>query len=130
MPCKLSSCECVVRKDWEARKCLHRALWGPLCSASDSENHLDMSRSQQTCRCTKLNQSCISLSHPNYVVLLLMWSSALLREGPHSGSILPQEGDLHELLLDLMCRFAPDQLLSFLHTSQHYRLEDAIQVLL
>uniref|UniRef100_A0AAX7SRD5 RING-type domain-containing protein n=1 Tax=Astatotilapia calliptera TaxID=8154 RepID=A0AAX7SRD5_ASTCA len=36
-------------------------------------------------------------------------------------------GDLHELLLDLMCRFAPDQLLSFLHTSQHYRLEDAIQ---
>uniref|UniRef100_A0AAX7T7J2 RING-type domain-containing protein n=1 Tax=Astatotilapia calliptera TaxID=8154 RepID=A0AAX7T7J2_ASTCA len=81
-----------------------------------------------TAVCTKLNQSCISLSHPNYVLLLLMWSSALLREGPHSGSILPQEGDLHELLLDLMCRFAPDQLLSFLHTSQHYRLEDAIQI--
>lgn len=71
VPCKLSSCECVVRKDWEARKCLHRALWRPLCSASDNENHLDMSRSQQTCRC------CISLSHPNYVLLFLMWSPLL-----------------------------------------------------
>uniref|UniRef100_A0A669CV68 VPS8 subunit of CORVET complex n=1 Tax=Oreochromis niloticus TaxID=8128 RepID=A0A669CV68_ORENI len=55
-------------------------------------------------------------------------SELQVREGPHSGSILPQEGDLHELLLDLMCRFAPDQLLSFLHTSQHYRLEEAIQI--
>uniref|UniRef100_A0A3B4FP28 VPS8 subunit of CORVET complex n=1 Tax=Pundamilia nyererei TaxID=303518 RepID=A0A3B4FP28_9CICH len=55
-------------------------------------------------------------------------STEILMEGPHSGSILPQEGDFHELLLDLMCRFAPDQLLSFLHTSQHYRLEDAIQI--
>uniref|UniRef100_A0A668T575 RING-type domain-containing protein n=1 Tax=Oreochromis aureus TaxID=47969 RepID=A0A668T575_OREAU len=63
--------------------------------------------------------------------LLFNFLNCLLesREGPHSGSILPQEGDLHELLLDLMCRFAPDQLLSFLHTSQHYRLEEAIQTL-
>ncbi|XP_005461491.1 vacuolar protein sorting-associated protein 8 homolog isoform X4 [Oreochromis niloticus] len=62
--------------------------------------------------------------------LLFNFLNCLLesREGPHSGSILPQEGDLHELLLDLMCRFAPDQLLSFLHTSQHYRLEEAIQI--
>uniref|UniRef100_A0A3Q0RJ38 VPS8 subunit of CORVET complex n=1 Tax=Amphilophus citrinellus TaxID=61819 RepID=A0A3Q0RJ38_AMPCI len=51
-----------------------------------------------------------------------------LKEGLPSGAILPLEGDLHELLLDLLCRFAPDQLLSFLHTSQHYRLEEAIQI--
>uniref|UniRef100_A0A4W6F917 VPS8 subunit of CORVET complex n=1 Tax=Lates calcarifer TaxID=8187 RepID=A0A4W6F917_LATCA len=43
------------------------------------------------------------------------------------GIILPQERDLHELLLDLLCRFAPQQLLSFLQASQHYRLEEAIQ---
>uniref|UniRef100_A0A8C4I5I9 RING-type domain-containing protein n=1 Tax=Dicentrarchus labrax TaxID=13489 RepID=A0A8C4I5I9_DICLA len=44
------------------------------------------------------------------------------------GILLLQEHDLHELLLDLMCRFAPQQLLSFLQTSQHYRLEEAIQI--
>uniref|UniRef100_A0A8C4I8B8 RING-type domain-containing protein n=1 Tax=Dicentrarchus labrax TaxID=13489 RepID=A0A8C4I8B8_DICLA len=44
------------------------------------------------------------------------------------GYLGTQEHDLHELLLDLMCRFAPQQLLSFLQTSQHYRLEEAIQI--
>ena len=39
------------------------------------------------------------------------------------------EHDLHELLLDLLCRFAPQNLLSFLQTSQHYRLKEAIEVL-
>uniref|UniRef100_A0A8C4I8E3 RING-type domain-containing protein n=1 Tax=Dicentrarchus labrax TaxID=13489 RepID=A0A8C4I8E3_DICLA len=52
----------------------------------------------------------------------------LFREGHHPGILLLQEHDLHELLLDLMCRFAPQQLLSFLQTSQHYRLEEAIQI--
>uniref|UniRef100_A0A8C3AIK4 Vacuolar protein sorting-associated protein 8 homolog n=1 Tax=Cyclopterus lumpus TaxID=8103 RepID=A0A8C3AIK4_CYCLU len=50
------------------------------------------------------------------------------REGHHPGTVLPLERDLHELLLDLLCRFGPQQLLSFLQTSQHYRLEEAIQI--
>uniref|UniRef100_A0A8D0A3F3 VPS8 subunit of CORVET complex n=1 Tax=Sander lucioperca TaxID=283035 RepID=A0A8D0A3F3_SANLU len=52
----------------------------------------------------------------------------LAKEGHHSGTNLPLERDLHELLLGLLCRFAPQQLLSFLQTSQHYRLEEAIQI--
>uniref|UniRef100_A0A3Q1ALI2 RING-type domain-containing protein n=1 Tax=Amphiprion ocellaris TaxID=80972 RepID=A0A3Q1ALI2_AMPOC len=62
--------------------------------------------------------------------ILFKFLSCLLepREGPHSESLLPLERDLNELLLDLLCRFAPHQLLSFLHTSQHYRLEEAIQI--
>ncbi|XP_044068934.1 vacuolar protein sorting-associated protein 8 homolog isoform X3 [Siniperca chuatsi] len=62
--------------------------------------------------------------------LLFKFLSCLLepREGHHSGTILPLEHDLHELLLDLLSRFAPHQLLSFLQTSQHYRLEEAIQI--
>ncbi|XP_038593280.1 vacuolar protein sorting-associated protein 8 homolog isoform X1 [Micropterus salmoides] len=62
--------------------------------------------------------------------LLFKFLSCLLepREGHHSGTILPLEHELHELLLDLMSRFAPKQLLSFLQTSQHYRLEEAIQI--
>ncbi|KAL7384136.1 hypothetical protein ABVT39_025073 [Epinephelus coioides] len=62
--------------------------------------------------------------------LLFKFLSCLLepREGHHSGVVLPLERDLHELLLDLLCRFAPEQLLSFLQTSQHYRLEEAIHV--
>ncbi|XP_069578670.1 vacuolar protein sorting-associated protein 8 homolog isoform X2 [Brachyistius frenatus] len=59
--------------------------------------------------------------------LLFGFLSCLL-EPRESYSILPLERDLHELLLDLLCRFSPHQLLSFLHTSQHYRLEEAIQV--
>ncbi|XP_024140976.1 vacuolar protein sorting-associated protein 8 homolog [Oryzias melastigma] len=48
------------------------------------------------------------------------------REGP--GPALCPDQDLHELLLDLMCQFDPQQLLAFLHTSQHYRLEEAILI--
>uniref|UniRef100_A0A673AWD4 Vacuolar protein sorting-associated protein 8 homolog n=1 Tax=Sphaeramia orbicularis TaxID=375764 RepID=A0A673AWD4_9TELE len=40
----------------------------------------------------------------------------------------PNDLDLHDLLLDLLCRFAPQKLLTFLQTSQHYRLEEAVQV--
>uniref|UniRef100_A0A3B5B9C1 VPS8 subunit of CORVET complex n=1 Tax=Stegastes partitus TaxID=144197 RepID=A0A3B5B9C1_9TELE len=50
-----------------------------------------------------------------------------MQVSPHSESLLPLERDLNELLLDLLCHFAPHQLLGFLHTSQHYRLEEAIQ---
>ncbi|XP_034465327.1 vacuolar protein sorting-associated protein 8 homolog isoform X1 [Hippoglossus hippoglossus] len=62
--------------------------------------------------------------------LLFKFLSCLLepREGHHSGTDLPLERDLHERLLELLCRFAPQQLLSFLQTSQHYRLEEAIQI--
>eukprot|EP00064_Thunnus_orientalis_P013530 superscaffoldBa00002216_g13569 len=62
--------------------------------------------------------------------LLFKFLSCLLesREGHPSWTILPLERDLHELLLDLLCRFASQQLLSFLRTSQHYRLEEAIQL--
>ncbi|KAM3606154.1 uncharacterized protein V6R79_011623 [Siganus canaliculatus] len=61
--------------------------------------------------------------------LLFKFLSCLLepREG-HSRSIQPAEHNLHELQLDLLCRFAPQQLLSFLQTSQHYRLEEAVQI--
>ncbi|XP_013857088.1 vacuolar protein sorting-associated protein 8 homolog [Austrofundulus limnaeus] len=61
--------------------------------------------------------------------LLFTFLSCLLepREGSHSGSTLVQS-ELHELLLNLMCQFAPEKLLNFLQTSQHYRLEEAIQI--
>uniref|UniRef100_A0A1A8B6L6 Vacuolar protein sorting 8 homolog n=1 Tax=Nothobranchius furzeri TaxID=105023 RepID=A0A1A8B6L6_NOTFU len=59
--------------------------------------------------------------------LLFRFLSCLLepREEAHPG---PSEPELHELLLDLMCQFAPSKLLTFLQTSQHYRLEEAIQI--
>lgn len=44
--------------------------------------------------------------------------------------MLVLEQELHELQLDLLCRFAPEKLLSFLQSSQHYRLEEAVQVLI
>uniref|UniRef100_A0A3Q3W7P0 RING-type domain-containing protein n=1 Tax=Mola mola TaxID=94237 RepID=A0A3Q3W7P0_MOLML len=52
----------------------------------------------------------------------------VLQEGHHSGSALLLEPDVHELQLELLSRFAPQQLLSFLQTSQHYRLEEAVQI--
>uniref|UniRef100_A0A673B0Q9 Vacuolar protein sorting-associated protein 8 homolog n=1 Tax=Sphaeramia orbicularis TaxID=375764 RepID=A0A673B0Q9_9TELE len=50
------------------------------------------------------------------------------RESPHLQTILSEDLDLHDLLLDLLCRFAPQKLLTFLQTSQHYRLEEAVQI--
>uniref|UniRef100_A0A7N6BH30 RING-type domain-containing protein n=1 Tax=Anabas testudineus TaxID=64144 RepID=A0A7N6BH30_ANATE len=73
----------------------------------------------------KHTQSCVSskcvLSAP------CLCPALLFRDSHHSGTMLLLERDLYELLLDLLCRFAPEQLLSFLQTSQHYRLEEAIQ---
>ncbi|XP_030298154.1 vacuolar protein sorting-associated protein 8 homolog isoform X4 [Sparus aurata] len=62
--------------------------------------------------------------------LLYKFLSCLLepREVHHPGTMLLLEHDLHELLLDLLCRFAPQNLLRFLQTSQHYRLKEAIQI--
>uniref|UniRef100_A0A3P9NN00 VPS8 subunit of CORVET complex n=1 Tax=Poecilia reticulata TaxID=8081 RepID=A0A3P9NN00_POERE len=60
---------------------------------------------------------------------LFVLVTVCLREGSQPVSRLPLESELYELLLDLMCRFEPQELLKFLHTSQHYRLEEAIQVL-
>ncbi|XP_047207284.1 vacuolar protein sorting-associated protein 8 homolog isoform X2 [Girardinichthys multiradiatus] len=62
--------------------------------------------------------------------LLFQFLSCLLepQEGSQSAPRLPLESELYELLLELMCRFEPQELLKFLHTSQHYRLEEAIQI--
>ncbi|XP_030012334.1 vacuolar protein sorting-associated protein 8 homolog isoform X2 [Sphaeramia orbicularis] len=62
--------------------------------------------------------------------LLFNFLSCLLgpRESPHLQTILSEDLDLHDLLLDLLCRFAPQKLLTFLQTSQHYRLEEAVQI--
>ncbi|XP_056147322.1 vacuolar protein sorting-associated protein 8 homolog isoform X2 [Lampris incognitus] len=62
--------------------------------------------------------------------LLFQFLGCLLepREGDHAGTALTLDPDLHELQVGLICRFAPQELLSFLHTSQHYRLEEAIQI--
>ncbi|KAM9847376.1 vacuolar protein sorting-associated protein 8 homolog [Aulostomus maculatus] len=61
---------------------------------------------------------------------LFRFLSCLLepREGSHPETTLPQEHDLHMLLLDLLCRFSPHQVLTFLQTSQQYRLEEATQI--
>ncbi|XP_029925871.1 vacuolar protein sorting-associated protein 8 homolog isoform X5 [Myripristis murdjan] len=62
--------------------------------------------------------------------LLFTFLSCLLepREGYHSGTVLTLEPELHELQVGLLCRFAPQQLQSFLQSSQQYRLEEAIQI--
>ncbi|XP_028325050.1 vacuolar protein sorting-associated protein 8 homolog isoform X2 [Gouania willdenowi] len=62
--------------------------------------------------------------------LLFHFLSSLLepREALPPEALLPVEQQLHELQLDLLCRFAPQHLLIFLQTSQHYTLEHAIQL--
>ncbi|XP_068597808.1 vacuolar protein sorting-associated protein 8 homolog [Brachionichthys hirsutus] len=50
------------------------------------------------------------------------------REGQRPEAAWPLDPDLHELQLDLLSRFAPQELLGFLQASQHYRLEEAIQI--
>ncbi|XP_072293066.1 vacuolar protein sorting-associated protein 8 homolog isoform X2 [Eucyclogobius newberryi] len=50
------------------------------------------------------------------------------REGPCLAPVLTQDLTLHELLLELMCCFAPEQLLGFLQNCQQYRLQEAIQI--
>ncbi|KAJ0005293.1 hypothetical protein NQD34_011507 [Periophthalmus magnuspinnatus] len=50
------------------------------------------------------------------------------RDGPCLAPSLAQDLALHELLLELMCRFGPEQLLCFLQSCQQYRLEEAVQI--
>lgn len=59
-------------------------------------------------------------------VICFAW---LFREGDLSDPVLLLEPELHQLQLDLLSRFDPKHLLTFLQTSQHYRLEEAILVL-
>uniref|UniRef100_H2S9W1 VPS8 subunit of CORVET complex n=1 Tax=Takifugu rubripes TaxID=31033 RepID=H2S9W1_TAKRU len=49
-------------------------------------------------------------------------------DGQHSGPVLLLQPELHELQLDLLSRFDPKHILNFLQTSQHYRLEEAVQI--
>ncbi|XP_038127127.1 vacuolar protein sorting-associated protein 8 homolog isoform X4 [Cyprinodon tularosa] len=62
--------------------------------------------------------------------LLFQFLRCLLKpqEGSQPASLLPLDPELYELLLDLMCRFESQELLKFLQTSQHYRLDEAIQI--
>ncbi|XP_015252374.1 PREDICTED: vacuolar protein sorting-associated protein 8 homolog [Cyprinodon variegatus] len=62
--------------------------------------------------------------------LLFQFLRCLLepQEGSQPASLLPLDPELYELLLDLMCRFESQELLKFLQTSQHYRLDEAIQI--
>lgn len=50
------------------------------------------------------------------------------REGLNSQTVLKLGPDLHELLVDLLCQFSPQQVIVFLKTSQDYRLEETIQI--
>ncbi|CAM4488912.1 unnamed protein product [Leuciscus chuanchicus] len=50
------------------------------------------------------------------------------REGLNLQTVLRLGSDLHELLVDLLCQFSPQNVISFLKTSQDYRLEEAIQI--
>lgn len=50
------------------------------------------------------------------------------REGLNPQTVLRLGSDFHELLVDLLCQFSPQQVTAFLKTSQDYRLEEAIQV--
>ncbi|XP_076019351.1 vacuolar protein sorting-associated protein 8 homolog [Genypterus blacodes] len=62
--------------------------------------------------------------------LLVRFLGCLLepKDSHQSGPVLTLEHDLHELQLGLLSRFAPQQLMAFLQTSQQYRLEEAIQI--
>uniref|UniRef100_A0A672RZM0 Vacuolar protein sorting-associated protein 8 homolog n=1 Tax=Sinocyclocheilus grahami TaxID=75366 RepID=A0A672RZM0_SINGR len=50
------------------------------------------------------------------------------RESLSPQTVLKLGPDLHELLVDLLCQFSPQQVIAFLKTSQDYRLEEAIQI--
>ncbi|KAM4730369.1 vacuolar protein sorting-associated protein 8 homolog isoform 4-T4 [Anableps anableps] len=73
-------------------------------------------------------QSIISKLQDDHLLFQFLRCLLHSQEGSQSASHLPLESELYELLLDLMCRFEPQELLKFLHTSQHYRLEEAIQI--
>uniref|UniRef100_A0A4W4F5V2 RING-type domain-containing protein n=1 Tax=Electrophorus electricus TaxID=8005 RepID=A0A4W4F5V2_ELEEL len=51
-----------------------------------------------------------------------------IEQGPNPQAVLTLRPDLHELLVGLLCRFCPRQVTPFLQTSQHYRLEETIEI--
>lgn len=73
-------------------------------------------------------QQIISELQDDHLIFRFLSSLLQPREVPHSEPPQLLEPDLHELHLDLLSRFDPDHLLVFLQTSQHYRLEEAVQI--
>ncbi|XP_060716716.1 vacuolar protein sorting-associated protein 8 homolog isoform X1 [Tachysurus vachellii] len=49
-------------------------------------------------------------------------------DGQKPKAVMNLGPELHELLVDLMCRFSPRQVTPFLETSQSYRLEETIEI--
>ncbi|KAK3511150.1 hypothetical protein QTP70_032158 [Hemibagrus guttatus] len=49
-------------------------------------------------------------------------------DGQKPQAVMNLGPELHELLVDLMCRFSPRQVTPFLKTSQSYRLEETIEI--
>ncbi|MCJ8748031.1 hypothetical protein PDJAM_G00160220 [Pangasius djambal] len=49
-------------------------------------------------------------------------------DGQKPQAVMDLGPELHELLVDLMCRFSPRQVTPFLETSQSYRLEETIEI--
>ncbi|XP_016132578.1 vacuolar protein sorting-associated protein 8 homolog [Sinocyclocheilus grahami] len=71
---------------------------------------------------TSLQDDCLAFQ---FLKCLLNPSS---RESLSPQTVLKLGPDLHELLVDLLCQFSPQQVIAFLKTSQDYRLEEAIQI--
>ncbi|MGH0128296.1 UNVERIFIED_CONTAM: hypothetical protein FKN15_001270 [Acipenser sinensis] len=62
--------------------------------------------------------------------LLFQFMKCLLdpREGSQNQRLLRLNPDLYELYIELLCRFSPAQVTEFLQTSEHYRMEEAVQI--
>ncbi|XP_041119267.1 vacuolar protein sorting-associated protein 8 homolog isoform X2 [Polyodon spathula] len=62
--------------------------------------------------------------------LLFQFLKCLLdpREGSQNQRLLQLNPDLYELYIELLCRFSPAQVTEFLQTSDHYRMEEAVQI--
>uniref|UniRef100_A0A672RYC6 Vacuolar protein sorting-associated protein 8 homolog n=1 Tax=Sinocyclocheilus grahami TaxID=75366 RepID=A0A672RYC6_SINGR len=60
--------------------------------------------------------------------LAFQFLKCLLNPSLSPQTVLKLGPDLHELLVDLLCQFSPQQVIAFLKTSQDYRLEEAIQI--
>ncbi|XP_035390736.1 vacuolar protein sorting-associated protein 8 homolog isoform X2 [Electrophorus electricus] len=70
----------------------------------------------------------ITALQDDYLVFQLLKNLLDPSEGPNPQAVLTLRPDLHELLVGLLCRFCPRQVTPFLQTSQHYRLEETIEI--
>ncbi|XP_061600704.1 vacuolar protein sorting-associated protein 8 homolog isoform X1 [Cololabis saira] len=119
---------------------IHDLLTTPGCSSEEKHKvkhkvlqhvqdlvSMDPRKSADLIQCHFKDEVPVIISEIQDDQILFRFLSCLLepREGFSSCSV---DQEIHELLLDLLCRFDPQQLLNFLHTSQHYRLEEAIQI--